>query len=76
MTKAEDKCLSVACASIISRYKFIELMNKLSDEIHIPLPKGASNIVDDVAKEIKEKYGMDMLYHVAKMNFSNVNRLY
>ena len=27
-TKAEDKCLSVACASLISRYVFIKEMEK------------------------------------------------
>lgn len=75
MTKAEDKVLSVACASIISRYIFLQKMDLLSDELHIPLPKGASDIVDKVAKEIKDKYGIEKLNEVAKMNFSNVKRI-
>ncbi len=75
MTKAEDKVLSVACASIISRYIFLRKLDELSDSVHIPLPKGAGINVDIVAREINEQYGHDKLYEIAKMNFSNANRL-
>lgn len=75
MTKAEDKVLSVACASIISRYIFLRKMDELSDSIHIPLPKGAGVNVDKIAKEIVDEYGKEKLYEIAKMNFSNANRL-
>ena len=40
-TKAEDKCLSVACGSLISRYVFIKEMEKLSKKIGKTIPKGA-----------------------------------
>jgi len=75
MTKAEDKVLSVACASIISRYIFLRKMDELSDSVHIPLPKGAGINVDKVASEINEQFGHEKLYEIAKMNFSNANRL-
>ena len=75
MTKAEDKVLSVACASIISRYKFLLKMDELSDLVHVHLPKGAGINVDKIAKEIKDEYGIEKLYEIAKMNFSNANRL-
>ena len=75
MTKAEDKVLSVAASSIISRYTFLRKMDELSDSIHIPLPKGAGLEVDKVAKEIKDEYGTEKLEEIAKMNFSNVNRI-
>ena len=75
MTKAEDKCLSVACASIISRYLFIQEFDKLSDELHIPLPKGAGSEVDKIGMEIVEKYGEEKLYSVAKLNFMNTTRI-
>ena len=75
MTKAEDKCLSVACASIISRYKFLKLMDELSDSIHIPLPKGAGPNVDKVAQDIVNEYGFDKLKDIAKLNFSNTKKL-
>lgn len=75
LTKAEDQCLSVACASLISRYVFLKEMNKISNNIGIELPKGASNLVDDTAKKIVSKYGKDKLYEIAKLNFSNTNRI-
>ncbi len=75
MTKAEDKCLSVACASIISRYLFLKEFDKLSDSLHIPLPKGASKEVDKIGMEIVEKYGKEKLYEVAKLNFLNTERI-
>ena len=75
LTKAEDKCLSVACASIISRYLFIKEFDKLSDSLHIPLPKGAGKEVDNIGMEIVEKYGKEKLYEVAKLNFMNTERI-
>ena len=75
LTKAEDKNLAVACASIISRYIFLKEFDKLSDSLHIPLPKGAGNIVDKIGEEVVEKYGKDKLYEVAKVNFKNTDRI-
>ena len=75
LTKAEDKCLSVACASIISRYLFIKEFDKLCDELHLPLPKGAGKEVDIMGEEIVQKYGQEKLYEVAKLNFMNTSRI-
>ena len=75
MTKAEDKCLSVACASVISRYIFLKEFDKLADSLHVPLPKGAGAQVDVIGQEIVEKYGRDKLKEVAKLNFANTNRI-
>ena len=75
MTKAEAKCLSVACASIISRYLFIQEFDKLCDELHLPLPKGASSEVDKIGQEIVEKYGEEKLLSCAKLNFMNTSRI-
>ena len=75
LTKAEDKCLSVACASIISRYLFIKEFDKLADSLHLPLPKGAGSEVDKIGQEIVEKYGQEKLYEVAKLNFLNTERI-
>ena len=74
-TKAENKCLSVACASIISRYIFLKEMDKLSDSLHIPLPKGANELVDSIGVEIVEKFGFDKLNSVAKTNFKNTEKI-
>ena len=75
LTKAEDKNLAVAASSIISRYIFLKEFNKLSDEIHIPLPKGAGKEVDMIGEEIVEKYGKEKLEEIAKLNFKNTDRI-
>ena len=74
-TKAEDKCLSVAAASIISRYIFLNEIKKLSQMLGITIPKGAGSNVDEVGMEIVKKYGFDKLYEVAKMNFKNKDKI-
>ena len=76
LTKAEDKVLSVACSSLISRYIFIKEINKIGDELGMFIPKGANDIVDDVAIKIVKKYGKDKLKEIAKLNFSNTNRIF
>ena len=75
MTKAEDKNLAVASASIISRYIFLKEFDKLSDSVHIPLPKGAGHDVDKIGEEIVEKYGEEKLQEIAKVNFKNTDRI-
>lgn len=74
-TKAEDKCLSVACSSIISRYYFIKEIEKIGNEIGMFIPKGASTLVDDCGKKIIEKFGKDKLKNIAKLNFKNTEKI-
>lgn len=73
--RAESKCLSVACSSIISRYVFLHEMDKLSKKLNVTLPKGANDIVDDIGAEIVKKYGFDKLYEVAKLSFKNTDKI-
>ena len=75
MTKAEDKCLSVACASLISRYVFLREFDKLGDSIDVFLLKGASNKVDELGASIVNKYGINKLYEIAKLNFKNTEKI-
>ena len=75
MTKAEDKNLAVACGSIISRYLFLKEFDKICDNIHIPLVKGAGKDVDAIGEEVVEKYGKDKLKEIAKFNFKNTDRI-
>ena len=74
-TKAEDKCLSVACGSLISRYVFIKEMNKISKMLGASVPKGAGIKVDEFGKEIVKKYGKDILKKTAKLNFKNTDKI-
>ncbi len=75
MTKAEDKCLSVACASIISRYIFLKEFDKLSKNLGMNLLKGASDKVDEQGLTIVKKYGIDKLSEIAKLNFKNTEKI-
>ncbi|MCI8567927.1 MAG: ribonuclease HIII [Bacilli bacterium] len=75
MTKAEDKNLAVACGSVISRYIFLKEFDKICDQIHIPLPKGAGVLVDKAGEEVVSTYGEDKLSEIAKLNFKNTERI-
>ena len=74
-TKAEDKCLSVACASIISRYIFLKEMAKMEKEIGCIIEKGASNKVDDLGIKIVKEKGFEYLSNIAKLNFKNTQKI-
>ena len=75
LTKGESKHLSVAAASVISRYLFLKEIDKLSEKYNVNILKGASDKVDEVAKEIIHKYGKDELYKIAKINFKNTEKV-
>ncbi len=75
MTKGEDKCLAVACASLISRYIFIKEFDKLSEKVDEFLPKGASNAVDDMGVKLVHKFGPDILKEISKYNFKNTSKI-
>lgn len=75
LTKAEDQCLSVACASLISRYIFLQEMDKISKTLGMELPKGAGDIVDKVGGDLVNKFGKDKLKEIAKLNFKNTERI-
>ena len=74
-TKAEDKCLSVGCSSIISRYIFLKKKKKLGKTIDKVLPLGASTVVDEAGKDIVNKHGKDILNKIAKTNFKNTEKI-
>ena len=75
ITKAEDKNLAVAAASIISRYIFLKEFDKICDAIKLPLPKGAGHDVDTIGEEVVEKYGEEKLKEIAKLNFKNTDKI-
>lgn len=75
MTKAEDKCLSVAASSIISRYTFLVKIRDIEKELNIQIPKGAGAKVDEIGAQIAQKYGLNKLKHIAKLNFKNTDKI-
>lgn len=75
ITKAESKNLSVAVASIISRYYFLLEFDKMSSKYKIKIPKGAGPLVDDVAQKIFDQFGYDELANIVKLNFKNMTKI-
>lgn len=75
ITKGESAHLSVAAASVISRYLFLEEMDKLSNKYGVTILKGASDKVDEVGKQIVKKYGKAELNKIAKTNFKNTEKI-
>lgn len=75
LTKAEDRCMSVAASSIISRYIFLKEMKKLSERFGIEMPLGASSMVDEVGATLVTKHGKDILKEIAKLNFKNTEKI-
>ncbi len=74
VTKAEEKELSVALASIIARYFFLKEIEKMSIEYSLEFPKGSSNVID-FAKTFIERYGEEELFKVAKIHFSLTHKI-
>lgn len=67
MPKAESD-IAVAAASIIARDIFLQQLEQLSNEYHIQLPKGASQVID-AGKQFVKQHGAAALRHVAKLHF-------
>ena len=74
-TKAENKYLCVACASIIARYAFLVSMDKMEAEYGMEFVKGASGAVDECARMFVKRFGKEKLGSVAKLHFKNTERL-
>lgn len=75
ITKAEDKCLAVACGAVISRFVFLKEMEKISKTYNVNLPKGAGLKVDEVGKKLVKEYGKNVLNKIAKLNFKNTEKI-
>jgi ribonuclease HIII len=67
--------LAVAAASVIARAEFLRRIDKLSQEWRINLPKGASNLVDEVAAKIVNQSGKESLDKLAKLHFKNTRKV-
>lgn len=75
-TKAESKYEAVAISSIISRYAFLDYMDKLNKKYSINFPKGSSDL-DYINKTIElfiSKYPKNQLNDVAKLHFKNFDK--
>jgi ribonuclease HIII len=73
-TKAESDPV-VAGASILARAAFVQGIDKLGEEFHITLPKGANSEVYRVGKLLVAKHGPEILSHVAKTHFKTYREI-
>lgn len=73
--KGAEKHLSSALASVIARIHYIDYIKKMEHKYQMRFPKGAGDIVNKAAIEFINKYGKELLPHVAKMHFKNIKNL-
>ena len=68
-TKAEDKYIAVAAASILARDEFLRRIKNLSLEYGIQLQKGAGEKVKIQTEEFIKAHGFEKLSNIAKLHF-------
>lgn len=73
-TKAENKYLSVACASILARDTFLRTWDAMEQKYDFHFEKGAGQAVDACAAEFIRRFGTDALSQVAKLHFANTKK--
>jgi len=72
--KGESYYPSIACASCIARYCFLQDWNKMNEHFHMEIPKGASSYVDKVYKQLLKTYPKDDVDNYVKKFFKNYNK--
>ena len=75
-TKGETYYPSVALASVLARYSFLQEKAKLEKKYGLEFPFGAGSKVDEFAKEFLAKYGKEELDKLVKKNFANYKKLF
>jgi len=73
-TNAEQIHISVAAASILARYRFLQEIDALSKKCGIELPKGAGKPVDESAARLIIEKGENILRKCAKLHFANTEK--
>lgn len=72
--RAEED-LAVAAASILARQAFLDGLKRLSEEVGIPLPKGASLAVQAAGKAVLKKWGEEKLKEICKKHFKTLDAI-
>jgi ribonuclease HIII len=72
--KAESD-LAVAAASILARHEFVTRLARMGQEFGLEFPKGASEAVEQAAREFIARHGAENLPKVAKMHFRTAARV-
>lgn len=75
-TKAESHFIAVAAASVIARYHFLQVWQKMEEKYGMTFAKGGGNAATKSAQEFIDRYGRKHLNEVAKLHFVNTSRLH
>jgi len=67
-TKAESD-IAVATASILARDAFVTWIDKATEQFGFPIPKGASNKVQETGEKLVAQHGTQILQEVSKTHF-------
>jgi len=70
-----ERDVVVAAASIIARGKFLDRMEKMSEEYGFEFPKGGGHKVDQAGAGFIDKHGIQQLGKVAKLHFKNTQKI-
>lgn len=70
-TKGESYFPCVALASVIARYSFLKEVGKLEEKYGMKIPHGAGTKVNETAKALLDKFGLEEFDKIAKKNFAN-----
>jgi len=74
-TKAESKYPAVAIASILARYAFLKVWEKMEEKFDFTFPKGGGDLVNLAGQRFLLKYGESRLHEVAKVHFKNTEKI-
>lgn len=74
-TKGESYYPSVALGSVLARYSFLTKMDALSKKYEMSIPFGANEKVTEFARTFINRYGIDELNKIVKINFKNYQEL-
>lgn len=75
MPKAEAD-IAVAAASVLARDAFLTWIEKQSARLEVVLPKGASDQVVEIARQIADKHGPGALRDLAKLSFRTTQKVF
>ena len=74
-TKGETYFPSVALASVIARYSFLEKMDAISKKYNVKIPFGAGGQVEKFASDFLKKFGQKELDKIVKQNFKTYKKV-
>ena len=70
-----ERFTAVAAASILAREKFISWFELQQKKLYTTLPKGASLLVEEAARKLKDSYSDEFLSKIAKLHFKTTKKI-